>query len=224
MTLPTGLLAGPDGWCLAPEGAAVRLSERLAVVSDIHLGYEWARARGGDVVPAHSLSETIQKLDRLLDRVRIDRLISAGDHVESRKRCSRTAGDVSALAQWLSDRGVTLIRLEGNHDPPQRPPLPPHWTVGGWSIAHGHRELEAEHIVIGHHHPVLRADGLVAPCFLVSDRLILLPAFSPNAAGVDCTKLALPPSMTTPSPHCFAGLGDSLLDFGRLDALASRLR
>src|SRR5215212_8334716 len=97
------------GWCLAPEGAAVHPGERLAVIADVHLGYEWARATRGDVVPAHSLAETLAKLATLLARLRIERLVVAGDLVESRRRCPRTAHDVAGLTSWLAARGVELI-------------------------------------------------------------------------------------------------------------------
>lgn len=40
---------GEDGWRLAPAGAAVHLGERLAVVADTHLGYEWSRAAKGEM-------------------------------------------------------------------------------------------------------------------------------------------------------------------------------
>ena len=82
-------LAGPDGWWLAPEGAAVHDGEKAAVIADVHLGYEWARGAGGDQVPAHSLAETLAKLERLLARVRVGRLIVAGDLVESAAPCAR---------------------------------------------------------------------------------------------------------------------------------------
>ena len=38
-----------DGWHLTPEGAAIHLAEKTAVVADLHLGYEWARARPATV-------------------------------------------------------------------------------------------------------------------------------------------------------------------------------
>src|SRR5215212_10658624 len=91
------------GWCLAPEGAAVHPGERLAVIADVHLGYEWARARGGDVIPAHSLAETLAKLTTLLARVRVERLVVAGDLVESPRPCPQTARDVARLRAWLAD-------------------------------------------------------------------------------------------------------------------------
>ena len=73
-----GRIEGPPGWTLLPEAAAVFEAEKTAVVADVHLGYEWARAAGGDVVPSHSLRETVARLDRLFHRASINRLIVAG--------------------------------------------------------------------------------------------------------------------------------------------------
>ena len=67
------MIEGPDGWKLAPEGAAVHPVERVAVIADVHLGYEWARAAHGDCLPSHSLAETLAKLEALLGRVPIAR-------------------------------------------------------------------------------------------------------------------------------------------------------
>src|SRR5262249_16686482 len=103
-------------WELTPEGAAVHRGERTAVIADVHLGYEWARGAAGDCVPAHSLGETLGRLERVLSRAAIARLIVAGDLVESPRPCRRTAADVRRLRDWLEERGVSLMALEGNHD------------------------------------------------------------------------------------------------------------
>lgn len=217
-----GLVPGPNGWWLAPEGAAVRPEIAAAVIADVHLGYEWARAVGGDMVPAHSLAETIAKLDRLMHRLPVNRLIVAGDCVESRIHCPRTSRDVAALAAWLERRGVRLERLAGNHDPIHGPRLPSTVEVAGWTLAHGHLEVEAERVVIGHYHPILYAAGVQAPCFVVSERQIVLPAFSPNAAGQDATRLGLPDAWRDEQARVIAGLGEELLDFGSLAGLSAR--
>jgi metallophosphoesterase superfamily enzyme len=206
---------GPGGWLLDADGAAVRPEARAAVVADVHLGYEWARGNGGDCVPAHSLGETLRKLDRVLGRapVPIERLVVAGDLVESRRPCPRTDRDVAALIRWLADRGVRLVALRGNHDPPRRPPALAEVELAGWTVAHGHRPLTAGKTVTGHHHPVLRASGVSAPCFLVGPSTIILPAFSPNAAGVSLSALDLGPADVA-SLRCVASTGSELLDFG----------
>lgn len=221
-----GLHEGPGGWLLAPEGAAVHPVERTAVVADVHLGYEWARGEGGDCLPSHSIGETVERLESLLSRVNIERLIVAGDLVESRRPCLRTARDVAALTRWLNGRGVELIALAGNHDPPRRPALPASVEVGGWTVAHGHRPIVAERTVSGHHHPALRASGVCAPCFLVGGTTIVLPAFSTNAAGVSLA--GLDPSLTgARGKHplrCVAASGGILLDFGPVPDLLRALR
>lgn len=206
-----GWLEGPGGWFLTPEGGAVHPAERTAVVSDVHLGYEWARASGGDCVPAHSLAETIARLGALLDRSDVSRLVVAGDLVESRRPCLRTARDVSALARWLAGRGIELVPLAGNHDPPRRPAWPASVEVAGWTLAHGHRPISGALTISGHHHPMLRAADVYAPCFLVGATSIVLPAFSPNAAGVGLATLE--PALLT-GRRCVAAADGLLLDFG----------
>ncbi|HWE40331.1 MAG TPA: phosphoesterase [Isosphaeraceae bacterium] len=194
------------------------------MVADVHLGYEWARGAGGDQVPAHSLAETVAKLERVLERAKVERLIVAGDLVESARPCRQSARDVTKLERWLVGQGVELVALQGNHDPPSRPPKAETIEVAGWTIGHGHRPIAAEKVMIGHHHPVLKGDGVVAPCFLVGPRRIVLPAFSPNAAGLDVTSPALPDDLRADAPRCLAGLGDELLDFGPLADLVVKLR
>jgi len=219
------MFEGPGGWLLAPEGAAVHPGERTAVVADVHLGYEWARGGGGDCVPAHSLAETVARLADLFRRVGFHRLVVAGDLVESRRPCVRTARDVNALSRWLAGKGVALIALAGNHDPPRHPALPPTVDVGGWTVGHGHRPIAGKRTVSGHLHPVLRASGINAPCFLVNETAIVLPAFSPNAAGV--TLAGLPSEMTATgpaSPRCIATAGGTLLDFGPVPDLIRALQ
>ena len=218
------MIDGPDGWRLAPEGAAVHPGERVAVIADVHLGYEWARGAGGDCLPAHSLAETLAKLERLLGRVPIARLVVAGDLVESPRACRRTASDLRRLFEWLHDRGVEMVPVLGNHDPQGAKAPPSTFEVAGWTVAHGHRPIRAEKTISGHHHPVLRADGLTAPCFLVGPTTIVLPAFTPNAAGLPVGSAGTPGRWLTEKLRCVAGLDDRLLDFGPLPDLVAALR
>ena len=217
------MIAGPDGWRMTPEGAAVHPGEKTAVIADVHLGYEWARSAGGDCLPAHSLNETQVKIAALLGRAAISRLVVAGDFVESPAPCRRTASDVRSLFTWLQSRGVELTLVLGNHDPQQSSNLPLSLDVAGWTIGHGHRPIRAAKTISGHHHPVLRADGLTAPCFLVGPNTIVLPAFTPNAAGLPIGSAGMPAHWMTDGLRCVAGLGGELLDFGPLPDLVASL-
>jgi putative SbcD/Mre11-related phosphoesterase len=226
-----------EGWRITPEGGAVLPDEQVAVIADVHLGYEWARGAAGDCVPAHSLAETTRKLERLLERWPIDRLVVAGDLVESPRPCARTAADLAQLTRWLNDRGVRLVLIEGNHDHSlawkasangygvvaEPPVFQSQLVVAGWTIVHGHRPTAEKRLISGHHHPVLRVSGHTAPCFLVGEGRIILPAFSANAAGIDVATARLPTSWKQSSLRCLASTGGDLLDFGPVNTLRVRL-
>jgi putative SbcD/Mre11-related phosphoesterase len=230
-----GPIPSLDCWQLTPEGAVIHPGEQTAVIADLHLGYEWARGAAGDCVPAHSLDETLAPLSRVLARSSLTRLVVAGDLVESARSCRRTTAEVARLRAWLENRGVGLLALEGNHD---RPPhtrgrsssslgairLPATCTVGGWTIAHGHRPIVSARAISGHHHPVLRYEGNNAPCFLIGPGRIILPAFSSNAAGLDVVTAAMPLDWHSSPLRCIVSTGSELLDFGLLADLRRRLR
>jgi putative SbcD/Mre11-related phosphoesterase len=226
-----------EAWTFSPVGAAICQAERTAVIADVHLGYEWARGSAGDCVPAHSLAETVAKLGLFLARATITRLVVAGDLVESSHPCRRTFADLARLVRWLRGRGVDLVVLEGNHDRAvasselrnvasgdgRRFDLGSQLEVAGWTIAHGHRATRAAHLISGHYHPVLRVSGHSAPCFLVGEKRIILPAFSANAAGLDVATARLPASWRSAGLRCLVSTGLGLLDFGPLEKLSARL-
>jgi putative SbcD/Mre11-related phosphoesterase len=230
-------LEGLECWQFLPQGAAVHTASRTAVIADVHLGYEWARGAAGDCIPAHSLDETVRRLESVLARGDIERLVVAGDLVESSRPCHRTAADVFQLIRRLADRGVQLVLTLGNHDRglagtvrwkasgayAEAPRVAHSFCIDGWTIVHGHRSVRARRLVSGHHHPVLRVAGRLAPCFLVSPERIFLPAFSSNAAGLDVTQARLPDTGTH-DLRCLASTGDELLDFGPLASLIAALR
>ena len=150
---------------------------------------------------------------------------------------ARTDADLAQLARWLGKLGVRLVLIEGNHDRSlarmarekgltvgtASPLVQSHLLVAGWTIAHGHRLVAADRLISGHHHPVLRVSGHSAPCFLVGDGQIILPAFSGNAAGLDVASARLPEGWLRNSLRCVASTGGDLLDFGALKTLRARL-
>ena len=206
-----------------PEGAAVHLAERTAVIADVHLGYEWARASGGDCAPAALAGRDAGQARPRLRPRRIARLVVAGDLVESPQPCPRTARDVGASSPGSADRGVEPLVLRGTTTRRDGPPCPSSLEVAGWTIGHGHRPCPAGPCLFGHHHPALKADGLIAPCFLVglaNDRPARLLA---QRGGAQRGDGRLPEDLRREPMRCVAGLGGELLDFGPLSELTMKL-
>jgi uncharacterized protein len=223
-------------WQLVPEGGIIHRDDRTAVIADVHLGYEWARGLAGDCVPAHSLAETLAKLDSMLNRGPIERLIVAGDLVESARPCARTAAELEQLGRWLQARDVPLEVLSGNHDRGLASLISPGFIqsgsgaaigsrreIAGWTVAHGHLPTPARRLITGHHHPVLRLSSHSAPCFLAGESRIILPAFSENAAGLDILTGRVPPAWRRLALRAFVSTGADVLDFGPLESLSFRL-
>ncbi len=218
-----GLYEVDGGWSLAPEGGVIHAGERVAVVADVHLGYEWRRARGGDCVGVGTLDETTSRLATMLarSRVAVERLIVAGDLVESSRACARTSADVEALSGWLAERGVALVAVRGNHDPVGRR-LPERVEVGDWTVAHGDRPIVAARLIQGHLHPAVAAGGTSFPCFLAGASRIVLPSFSRDAAGWNVATRLAPGPRGPRDLACIAAADDAWVVLGRLRLHNSR--
>src|SRR5262245_29901145 len=176
-------------WLLTPERAVIHLPTATAVTADLHLGYEQARQRRGEAIPAGGIDDVVAALTVLTTDYRVRRLVVAGDLVEDRSG----AAVVHELLAWLGAAGVELTGIApGNHDQglgkdlKDVPLFPAGIELGGWRVVHGDGRLPRGRLVLGHFHPCLRwGKRIAAPCYLVGDRRIFLPAFSADAAAVN---------------------------------------
>jgi metallophosphoesterase superfamily enzyme len=206
-----------DDWLLTPERAAVHLPSATAVLADLHLGYEQARRRNGEAVPHLDLAQALAPLRALFLRERVQRLVIAGDLFED-------GWDDILAAQvlaWLKAAGVKLGGfVPGNHDrrlPAGGDTLPvcrDGVELGGWRVVHGDGPLAGGRLVHGHFHPWLRRGPVSAPCYLVGERSLVLPAFSLDALGVNVLR-----HLRWQRHDCFAIAGDEVLHCGRIEAL-----
>lgn len=177
-------------WLLTPARAAIHRPTATAVVSDLHLGYAEARRRAGDSVPAPGVEEVLLPLQSLLRDCEVHSLVIAGDLFEA----GPDNWVVETLLSWLASSGVQKLSVvPGNHDrglrnvPEVLRPVERDVLLGNWRIVHGDAELPPGPVVQGHVHPALwLARGLrPAPCYLASERHLVLPAYSQDAAGGD---------------------------------------
>ncbi len=187
----------PGLW--ATRHFALWLKEEGAVaISDLHLGFEAALAEQGVSVPRFQRREILERLARLLDAYDPETVIIAGDFKqEFSKNLSDEWVEIKQVLRFLQQRAEPIV-VRGNHDNflatilgDLRMKLHDRYDLGGCTFVHGHEEVQAlGTIVMGHEHPAVKLrDSLGAtvsvPAFLVAERVIVLPAFSPLALGVD---------------------------------------
>jgi putative SbcD/Mre11-related phosphoesterase len=206
-----------DDWLLTPERAAVHLPSSTAIVADLHLGYDQARRCSGEAVPHFDLARALAPLQTLFTREGVGHLVIAGDLFED-GWSDALATDVLTL---LGAAGVELLGfVPGNHDrrlPDGAASLPvcrDGVELGGWCVVHGDGILPDRRLVHGHFHPWLRRGPVSAPCYLVGERSLVLPAFSGDAGGVNVLHQG-----RWQGYRCFAIAGDEVLDCGQMEAL-----
>ena len=181
---PPRLQVAPEVW-LDGRLALWFAAYRLLVVADLHWGYVESHRAQGNLLPAWGDAEIERRLRSLLRDYAPAEMLWLGDSLHS------LAGR-SAAESFLSDCEVPVTVLAGNHDA--------RWTRvrsdatalrGQYVFHHGDsaREIAPDLVeVIGHHHPALAwSDGagvrFKLPALVVSPRRLVLPAFSPWAAG-----------------------------------------
>src|SRR5213595_606447 len=211
--------------------------ERVLVISDLHLGFEGALAEQGVSIPRFQRRVILERLGKMLDRNKAEQVVIAGDFKhEFSKNLVDEWVEVKQVLRFLKDR-VKPVLVRGNHDNylatilgDLNLPLNNRADIGGYTIVHGHEEVSTLHpVIMGHEHPAVKLkDDLGAtvsvPAFLVTEPLLVLPAFSPLALGVDVSSYPYLSPILNRTPIDDARVigvdeKEGLLDFGPMKRL-----
>jgi hypothetical protein len=159
-------------------------AERSLVIADLHWGYAASHRARGHLVPWWGDDEIERRLLALIAAYQPAEMIWLGDIVH--------AAEGSARAEaFLRNAPIPITLVAGNHDRRWRGATAKSVTRGNRFFHHGDAALavpEGAVEVIGHHHPAVSwSDGagthLKLPALVTSSRRLVLPAFSPWAAG-----------------------------------------
>lgn len=156
----------------------------LLAVADLHWGYSKSHQAAGNLLPSWGDEEIAQNLSGLIADYRPSEMMWLGDSLHD------LSGRKPA-EEFLRQCSVPVILLPGNHD--RKWPVAKERSVarGTFFFHHGDTTLEIplENVeVIGHFHPAFSwydgAGGRVKlPGLVCGPKKIILPAFSPWAAG-----------------------------------------
>lgn len=173
------------------------------VMADFHLGYEDVMAQKGVFLPKLQYPYIMDLLERIFERYDPQSFIIDGDlKHEFSRNMPQEWREIENVIDFIRDRSK-LIVIRGNHDNFLKSilrrrdvPLVDSFVRGNYVFVHGHRDVkipEGKILVMGHEHPsITLRDEVYAstkyPCFLLTDRLIVLPAASLYAYGTDITR------------------------------------
>jgi DNA ligase-associated metallophosphoesterase len=180
-------LCGEEFW-LMPEKAIYWPSEKILLVSDMHLGKAGHFRKSGLYVPGDLLDGDLYKMDELLNKYDIKNVIFLGDLFHNRHN-----HEWEIFGQWRTTHAdVKLDLVIGNHDilgeekyckysiEVHKESL----RKGPFLLRHhplGDHETDS-YVLCGHIHPsyLLQGKGrqyLTFPCFIFDQRQGILPAF-----------------------------------------------
>jgi putative SbcD/Mre11-related phosphoesterase len=175
-------------------------NEGVLAIADLHLGYAWAHRFNGQMLPLHNADFLIGRVSDLIQTYIPKRVVLLGDILHQAVPITAVEKDFSELVQLINASALlTLVR--GNHDKKlatfiKKCQLPVQLEAqaesGDSLFIHGDiapTNIEDFKLVLmGHEHPAISlGDGVSTsarfPCFLLSERVLVLPAFSLYAAG-----------------------------------------
>ena len=173
---------------LFPERAAWWVGARTLLVADPHFGKAATFRSLGVPVPRGTTADALERLDAILRRVDVRRVLFLGDFLHARR--GRSESTLGAVARWREGhRDIAMTNVRGNHDreagdvpgvgidgvdaPLVEPPF---------VFAHVPVEDENGYVIAGHLHPGADLVGagrqhVRLPCFWFGSRTAVVPAF-----------------------------------------------
>ena len=204
-----------ETFSLYPERAAWWARTQTLLVADTHFGKAATFRALGVPVPHGTTGDALTRLDALLRRVDIRRILFLGDFLHARR--GRSAATLGAVTRWREvHRNVAMTIVRGNHDHEagdaaevgiesvEAPLVEPPFVFAHVPAVH-----ESGYVFAGHLHPgaVLVGAGRQharLPCFWFGSRTAVLPAFG------DFTGLW--PVDATPGDRVFVIAGDEIVE------------
>lgn len=159
--------------------------ERILVIADLHWGYAASHRARGNLLPIWGDDEIDARLRSLLADYAPAEMIWLGDVVHAAEGGARAE-------QFLRTTPVPVTLIAGNHDRRWQVASLRSLVRGRFHFHHGDQIIAlpagATVELVGHHHPAASwgdnaGSRLKVPALVASARRLILPAFSPWAAG-----------------------------------------
>jgi len=224
-----------DGVIISGRSCVYLPDISAVAVSDLHLGYEVYMESEGLFLPRMQLNMEISRIQAILDEYAPEIFIINGDlKQEFSRNTPQEWIEIKHLFSLLTER-MRVVVVRGNHDnyilniaSLFQIPVVQSCTMDRILFAHGDVLIEgskARWTIIGHEHPAIRIRDEIGaqtkyPAFIsFHDGLLVLPAFSPFAAGTD---VATDWSGML-SPYLTARKGDEAMIFAVCNGKVKRL-
>lgn len=172
------------------EGCLYWPRHELLIVSDLHLEKASFLASFGQPLPLYDTRDTLMRLEFLVERYKPRTLLTLGDNFHDTSALNRIhIQNVSHLKQICASVEQCLW-IVGNHDEAVDFSLTSNLFVydeyfwDGILFTHLLRSTD-DYQILGHYHPKISVKKTSGKCFLLSDKVMILPAFGSFTGGLD---------------------------------------
>ncbi len=179
--------------------------DKTLIISDVHIGYEQALNKQGVMVPRFQFKDTVERLEKILKKVKPKQIIVTGDLKHEFGTISEQEWrEVLKLLDLMLKYTKDIVLIEGNHDKITKViaakrslKVVKQVVLGENLIMHGDVVPEIpkgiKRIIIGHEHPAVSVKDKIRiekyKCFLAGKfrrkGLIVLPSFNLLLEGTD---------------------------------------
>ena len=196
---PFEMTVAGEALTLLPERAAYWARTRTLLVADLHFGKAATFRASAIPVPRGTTTEALARLDGLIGRMGIERIIFLGDYLHARD--GRSPETLRVLAEWRrAHLAIELVLVRGNHD--RRAGDPPvelgvrcvdaPMIETPFVLTHHPAPSGSGYVLAGHLHPGVALTGPARmrerlPCFWFGRECALLPAFGEFTGLADGT-------------------------------------
>jgi uncharacterized protein len=187
-------------FAIDPAGALFEKTEKLLVVSDLHLEKGSAFAKRGSLLPPYDTHDTLLRLEALLEKTQAATVISLGDTWHDGLGERRMNPSDRAIFESLRKR-AKWIWITGNHDPDphslEHEMIAENVLIKGVYFRHVPSVDHNDPEISGHLHPVakirLRGQSVRRKCFISNQHRCILPAFGAYTGGLNIMDYAFAP-------------------------------
>lgn len=188
------------------SGALYWPDRRTLIVADLHFEKGTSYARRAVFLPPYDSRTTLNRLEEVLARHDVTRVICLGDSFHDDGAFKRLQGEDHDRLAGFVDR-YDWIWIAGNHDP--QPPTSIGGEVaeclqeGNLTFQHEAARKSIHGEITGHFHPKARVNqrgrSLSRPCFIEDGKRMILPSFGAYTGGLN----VLDPAIARHYPNGF---------------------
>lgn len=199
-------------WDIGTECYLYQPNHKLLIVADLHLGKGDHFAHLGYPIPLYDATDTIHRLEQLINHFKPYTVILLGDSFHSSVSLKSLSDSIFYQLNHIVRQCESFIWLVGNHDSDLflqgklEGIFLSSFCLGNIILSHMPTAIDAYQIV-GHYHPKMkvkiRGKVLKGKCYVKAEKLLIIPSFGTYTGGLYVSDPVFRKLFNPPNISCY---------------------